>query len=131
MAVLSLITLGANARTDERLVTLVEALTHILCTPGGTQAHTQAQECVLLVLQALLDADVTLVPLNGSPAALASALPARDLLGTMTAALLDHVSSPDHPMPCLLLALKPLILLTDHDYGFYRLKVYVHFCYHF
>lgn len=87
----------------------------------------QAQECVLLILQTLLDADVALVPANGSLPGLANGLPARQLLATLTMALLDHISAPEHPLTCLLLALKPLILLTDNDYGFYRLKVLVTF----
>lgn len=118
-----MVTNGANARTDERLLTLVDGFTQILKSPGTTPAHIQAQECVLLIFQALLDADNTLVPCAGNAAGLANALPARELISTVIVALLDHVSVSEHPMPCLLLALKALILLTDNDFGFYRLKM--------
>jgi len=116
-AVMSLIPHGTNGGTA-----LVESLLHVLGSSGSTSSNTQSQESVLLILQALLDSDISLVPLNGDPELFQNALPPRQVLSEVTLALLQHIAETHHPMPCLLLALKSLILLTDHDYGFYSLK---------
>lgn len=43
----------------------------------------------------------------------------------ITTALLDHMGSADHSYASILPCVRTLVMLTDHDYGFYYLKRYV------
>lgn len=40
----------------------------------------------------------------------------------ITTALLDHMGSADHSYASILPCVRTLVMLTDHDYGFYYLK---------
>lgn len=46
----------------------------------------------------------------------------------IVSALLEHISNPAHSYASLLPCVRTLVMLTEHDYGFYHLKVYVEFC---
>lgn len=51
--------------------------------------------------------------------------------GGIVWALLEHISNPAHPYASLLPCVRTLVMLTEHKYGFYHLKVYtaIHFAY--
>lgn len=40
----------------------------------------------------------------------------------ITTALLDHMGSADHSYASILPCVRTLVMLTEHDYGFYYLK---------
>ncbi|KAL0270837.1 UNVERIFIED_CONTAM: hypothetical protein PYX00_008118 [Menopon gallinae] len=129
-AVLQLLT-TSNIKTDERFQCLITAFTTILRTPCNVATHTQVQEHVILVIQALFDTDVTLLPMSSleetaetppNEVFLSNALPPRDLLITLVSSLLDHIANPEHSFLTISSALKALLLLTEHDYGFFHLK---------
>lgn len=132
-AVLGLMT-SINVKTDEKYLTLPSGFAAILRTPSTILTHNQVQEHIILILQALFDADVTLVPISSIPTTdaeevsnndllLANALPSRDILITFVTALLDHIAVPENSLLTITSALKALMLLTEHDYGFYHLKM--------
>lgn len=132
-AVLSLMTVG-SVKSDEKYLPLVNGFATILRTPSNVVTHTQVQEHVILILQAFFDADVTLVPISSiesneevsiNDIFLANALPPRDLLAVFVSALIDHIAMHEHSFITILSALKALMLLTEHDYGFYHLRKYV------
>ena len=56
---------------------------------------------------------------------LACTLPDKELMSQIVAALLEHISNPSHSYASLLPCVRTLVMLTEHDYGFYHLKVWV------
>ena len=54
---------------------------------------------------------------------LACTLPDKELMSQIVAALLEHISNPSHSYASLLPCVRTLVMLTEHDYGFYHLKV--------
>lgn len=48
-----------------------------------------------------------------------------DKLNTVITALLQHMGNPDHAYASILPCVRTLVMLTDHDYGFYNLVKYV------
>ncbi|KAH9362044.1 hypothetical protein HPB48_014983 [Haemaphysalis longicornis] len=62
--------------------------------------HIQIQDCILLV----------------------NALPSKDLLNTICSSLVQHLTNSAHSYTTVLLALRILIMLTEHDFGFYAVK---------
>ncbi|XP_071451380.1 protein virilizer [Hetaerina americana] len=131
---------SATAGDEWQYSTLVTWLVAILRPPPPdtipAPQHLQAQECAVSVLQYLCDTEIGLIPpprpgLSGdSPAALtflASCLPPKELTLIFTSALVEHIRggdclNSDQPFAVLLLAVRTLVLLTEHDYGFYHLK---------
>ncbi|XP_046397163.1 protein virilizer homolog isoform X2 [Ischnura elegans] len=131
---------SAAGGDDWQYSNLVAWLVAILRPPPpdtiSAPQHLQAQECAVSVLQCLCDTEVGLIPpprpgLSGdSPAALnflASCLPPKDLTLTFTSALVEHVRGgdclgSDQPFAVLLPAVRTLLVLMEHDYGFYHLK---------
>lgn len=130
-AILSLITGNNNNKSDEKYLPVASKFATILQTPSNVVTHSQVQEHVILILQALFDADVTLVPISSIESQddasvndifLANALPSKELLNIFVSALLDHIGNKEHSFMTILSALKALMLLTEHDYGFYYLR---------
>lgn len=129
-ALLSLMT-GSTVKSDEKYLPIMSGFSTILRTSSAVVTHSQVQEHIILILQTLFDADVTLVPVSAvecneeeslNDIFLANALPTRDLLVTFVSALLDHIGMQDHTFITVSSALKALMLLTEHDYGFYHLR---------
>ena len=56
---------------------------------------------------------------------LACTLPDKELMAQVVGALLEHISNPSHSYASLLPCVRTLVMLTEHDYGFYHLKVSV------
>nr|KAG5709021.1 hypothetical protein BaRGS_004660 [Batillaria attramentaria] len=53
---------------------------------------------------------------------LACTLPDKDLMVQIVTALLEHIGNPSHSYASLLPCVRTLVMLTEHDYGFYYLK---------
>ncbi|XP_066999085.2 protein virilizer isoform X2 [Anabrus simplex] len=132
-ALLQLITKGGPVKADERYPGLVTMFCNILRSPSDSPSHIQAQECVVSVIQSLCDTEVTLLstPSDQTPQLqtptpemyLANSLPPRDLLVSMVSVMLEHISNIEHSFTTLLPTVRTFLMLTEHDYGFYHLKV--------
>ena len=57
---------------------------------------------------------------------LANTLPDKEMLEVICAALLEHMGSERQSFATILLALRTLLTLTEHNYGVYHQKMYVH-----
>ena len=55
---------------------------------------------------------------------LANTLPDKEMLEVICAALLEHIGSEKQPFATILLALRTLLTLTEHNYGVYHQKTY-------
>lgn len=107
--------------------------------------HIQIQDCILTIIQTMCDTDYSLVPIeeclpgpvgsetcktNGDEKPdlsqalkrLVNALPSKDLLNTICSSLVQHLTNSAHSYTTVLLALRILIMLTEHDFGFYAVK---------
>ena len=57
---------------------------------------------------------------------LANTLPDKEMLEVICAALLEHMGSERQSFATILLALRTLLTLTEHNYGVYHQKMYVY-----
>ena len=75
-------------------------------------------------LQSLCGPDVTLLSNDNLSVneQLANSMPAKDHMEAICTSLFEHVTSPDQSFASILLSLRMLTMLLDHDYGFYHLK---------
>ncbi|XP_075554621.1 VIR_N domain-containing protein isoform X3 [Dermacentor variabilis] len=115
--------------------------------PSEKQGHIQVQECILTLIQAMCDTEIALAPVEGAlpgstetvPEAsksnsdekpdlnqalkrLVNSLPSKDQLNAICLALVQHLTNSSHSYRTVLLALRILIMLTEHDFGFYAVK---------
>ncbi|KAL1439633.1 hypothetical protein MTO96_031892 [Rhipicephalus appendiculatus] len=115
--------------------------------PSDKQGHIQVQECILTLIQAMCDTEIALAPVEGVlpgstemvPEAsksngdekpdlsqamkrLVNSLPSKDQLNAICLALVQHLTNSSHSYRTVLLALRILIMLTEHDFGFYAVK---------
>ncbi|XP_075737295.1 VIR_N domain-containing protein isoform X5 [Rhipicephalus microplus] len=115
--------------------------------PSDKQGHIQVQECILTLIQAMCDTEISLAPVEGLlpgstemvPEAsksngdekpdlsqamkrLVNSLPSKDQLNAICLALVQHLTNSSHSYRTVLLALRILIMLTEHDFGFYAVK---------
>ncbi|ESO02055.1 hypothetical protein HELRODRAFT_161283 [Helobdella robusta] len=83
-------------------------------------AHLQAQEAILTIFQSLCDYEISLI--IDSDLKLSNCLPSREHISLICLALLKHIGNRDHKFSTILLSLRTLSLLLEHDYGFYLVK---------
>ncbi|KAL8610324.1 hypothetical protein ACOMHN_041138 [Nucella lapillus] len=123
-AILQLISAGSS---EEKYKSLLTSLVQTMNQVSSRPQHVQAQEAIVSVLQSLCDQEITLVAQDTNmslPEQLACTLPDKDLMGQMVGALMEHIGgTPPHSYASLLPSVRTLVMLTEHDYGFYHLKV--------
>ncbi|CAC5369116.1 VIRMA [Mytilus coruscus] len=116
--------LKAGSGSDEKYGELLTQFLEILNSVCDRLPHVQAQECIVSIIQSLCDVEVSM--LTGSSEftdkQIAYSLPQPSDMVMITTALLDHMGSADHNYASILPCVKTLVMLTDHDYGFYFLK---------
>ncbi|XP_039284110.1 protein virilizer isoform X2 [Nilaparvata lugens] len=125
-------TTKAAANSEEhRYASVVSSFSHILRAPFILPTHVQAQECVISIIQSLVDPDLTLLPPPVGGAAqttptevyLANALPPRDLLAPLCVAMVEHLTNENQTsITTLQPVLRTFIMLVEHDLGLYHLK---------
>ncbi|KAJ8303301.1 hypothetical protein KUTeg_019697 [Tegillarca granosa] len=120
----AMLQLTSKTEGEEVYKELIPNLLEILNTVCDTSPHIQAQECVVSIIQSLCDLEVSMVAGESVPVLdqIAYSLPPADYMSQITAALLDHMCNPDHSYASILPCVRTLVMLTDHDYGFYHLK---------
>uniref|UniRef100_A0A1E1XA92 Putative nuclear membrane protein involved in mrna transport n=1 Tax=Amblyomma aureolatum TaxID=187763 RepID=A0A1E1XA92_9ACAR len=115
--------------------------------PSDEPTHIQIQECILATIQALCDTEIALAHVEDAPPGsttvapepsktngdekpdvsqalkrLVNALPSKEQLNTICSSLVQHLTNSSHSYSTVLLALRILIMLTEHDFGFYAVK---------
>ncbi|CAH1398905.1 unnamed protein product [Nezara viridula] len=112
---------------EEKYANLLSTLIDIFKSPSEGSIH--CQEYVTSIIQSLCDSEITLVPpTNLSPSItneifLANALPSKEMLVTLCNAMLEHITSNEHALATVLPVMRTLVLLTEHDYTYYHLKM--------
>ncbi|XP_056008740.1 protein virilizer homolog isoform X5 [Ostrea edulis] len=114
---------GADSDTT-KYAELLPQMLEILNTVCETGPHVNSQECIVSIIQSLCDPEVALVSGENISVQeqIALALPDGNYMTQITTALLDHMGSADHSYASILPCVRTLVMLTDHDYGFFYLK---------
>uniref|UniRef100_V5H8E0 Putative nuclear membrane protein involved in mrna transport n=2 Tax=Ixodes ricinus TaxID=34613 RepID=V5H8E0_IXORI len=111
-------------------------------------SHIHTQECILSVVQALCDPDIALTPIEENLSGmsttqanesakgsaeekpdlavllkkLANSVPPKEQLQAICSALVHHIGTASHSYSSVLLAVRVLVMLTEHDFGFFCIK---------
>ncbi|XP_071959091.1 protein virilizer homolog isoform X2 [Antedon mediterranea] len=114
----------SGSKSKEPYFAILPRMLTLLNVVHDSTSHLQAQECIMAIEQVLCGPEVSLqlndtIPLSDQ---LANSLPCKEHMEAMCTAMLDHVSSPDQSYASILLALRHLSMLLDHDYGFCHVK---------
>ncbi|CAG9763201.1 unnamed protein product [Ceutorhynchus assimilis] len=111
---------------DDNYSKLIPAFERILKLSDGSTSHIQAQECVLSIIQSFCDVEVSLLQNSEtlkvtSEVYLANALPIKEHLLSFIGVILDHLAT-ENSFVTYLPIVRTLLLLTEHDYGFFHLR---------
>ncbi|KAK4877295.1 hypothetical protein RN001_009801 [Aquatica leii] len=132
-AILQLIQVGnVNAsKTDEKYTALIPAFTKILTLNSTVNSHVQSQECILSIIQSLCDTEISLLQNYSTENSdispdiyLSNSLPVKETLLSFITTMFDHLTA-DNTFVTYLPIMRTLLLLMEHDYGFYHLRDYL------
>lgn len=119
---------GLTKGGDEKYPALVDSFCQILRSNNNSAPHVQAQECILSIIQSFCDTEITLLQNSfveeavNSEYYLANALPAREHLLLFIATIVEHLMNDNVTFVTYLPVVRILLLLTEHDYGFYFVR---------
>lgn len=113
---------------DEKYPSLINSFSLILKTSNSSNSHVQAQECILSIFQSFCDSEITLLQTSveenaelTSDVYLANALPMKDHFVLFINTMIEHLIENNTFVTYLPIA-RSLLLLTEHNYGFYHLR---------
>ncbi|KAJ8978120.1 hypothetical protein NQ317_014175 [Molorchus minor] len=122
---------AVTLKTDEKYVTLIPAFAQVIKNNFNTNSHVQSQECILSIIQSFCDIEITLMqhPVDGfaelsSETYIANAMPIKEHLLLFIHMMGEHLMA-ENSFVTYLPIVRTLLLLTEHDYGFYHLKEYL------
>ncbi|XP_067052413.1 protein virilizer homolog isoform X1 [Acropora muricata] len=125
VSLLQLLKTSGNAKNDDLLFpNLLPSMLSCLKGDSENQTVSRTQYCVVSIVQSLCDPTVSLIPFETpfTDQHLANTLPDKEMLEVICAALLEHIGSEKQPFATILLALRTLLTLTEHNYGVYHQK---------
>lgn len=89
--------------------------------------HVQGQECILSMIQALCDIEISLYPPPSQAVPLevylSNSLPPKNLFRIACDALVKHAENSSNAFTTIAVAIRTCATLTEYDYGIYRLKI--------
>jgi hypothetical protein len=97
---------------------LMELMNTILLSVNDSPAHIQAQDNVFIILQNLLDTEISVMSgnLNPSPELLlACALPPKDITLSITNTVVETFSNSAVVISAYISALRTMLLMTEHE----------------
>lgn len=119
---------SVSLKTEEKYPNLIQAFMQVLKNNCTSNSHVQSQECILSIIQSFCDIEITLLqnPINDmneltSELYVANSMPTKEHLLTFINIIVDHLGS-DNSFVTYLPVVRTLLLLTEHDYGFYHLR---------
>ncbi|CAH3176041.1 unnamed protein product [Porites evermanni] len=126
VSLLQLLKTSGNAKNDDLLFpNLLPSMLSCLKGDPENQMVSRSQYCVVSIVQSLCDPTVSLMPFETpfTDQHLANTLPDKEMLEVICAALLEHMGSERQSFATILLALRTLLTLTEHNYGVYHQKI--------
>ncbi|XP_068721343.1 protein virilizer homolog isoform X6 [Montipora capricornis] len=125
VSLLQLLKTSGNAKNDDLLFpNLLPSMLSCIKGDSENQTVSRSQYCVVSIVQSLCDPTVSLIPFQTpfTDQHLANTLPDKEMLEVICAALLEHIGSEKQSFATILLALRTLLTLTEHNYGVYHQK---------
>ncbi|XP_018123622.1 protein virilizer homolog isoform X2 [Xenopus laevis] len=125
VAILHLISGGKG---DERYAELFQELLTMMKSAADSVIHQQCGDYVMSIIQYLCDQDIALILPSSTEAQvseqeqLANALPSKELLPSICDSLMETFANNDSSYASILTAIRTMMFLSEHDYGFYHLK---------
>ncbi|BFZ19611.1 hypothetical protein BsWGS_22649 [Bradybaena similaris] len=118
--------IGSSINNDAKYSDFLPIMLQLLNQAAETPAEIQAQEGIVSMIQNLCDLEISMVNTD-LPVTLAehlaNSLPESVLMADIVAALLEHIGNNAQSYASILPCLRTLIMLTDHDYGFFHIKI--------
>ncbi|CAH0546418.1 unnamed protein product [Brassicogethes aeneus] len=110
------------SKPEEKYAGLIPAFAQVLKNNCNTNSHIQAQECILSIIQSFCDIELTLLQSEiTSDVYLANAIPIKEHLLSYITMMVEHLGT-DNSFVTYLPLVRTLLLLTEHNYGFYHLR---------
>ncbi|XP_067142152.1 protein virilizer homolog isoform X2 [Centruroides vittatus] len=117
--------LRGSVKTDEKYSEILNMILDHLNFVSSKQSHIHSQECIVSILQSLCDPDIGFVTLEGGASVsevLANSLPPKEHISEISGALIQHIGNHQHTFASVLPSLRTLVMLTEHDFGFFYVK---------
>ncbi|RUS68539.1 hypothetical protein EGW08_023699, partial [Elysia chlorotica] len=118
--------IGTSINSDPKYKDFLPIMLQLLNQTAETPAEIQAQEGIVSMIHNMCELEISMVNTD-LPVTLAehlaNSLPESILMAEIMAALLEHIGNPLQSYASILPCLRTLIFLTDHDYGFFHLKM--------
>ncbi|XP_023242093.1 protein virilizer homolog [Centruroides sculpturatus] len=117
--------LRGSVKTDEKYSEILNMILDHLNFVSSKQSHINSQECIVSILQSLCDPDIGFVTLEGGASVsevLANSLPPKEHISEISGALIQHIGNHQHTFASVLPSLRTLVMLTEHDFGFFYVK---------
>ncbi|GIY03657.1 protein virilizer homolog [Caerostris extrusa] len=117
--------LKGSVKADEKYADVFPLMLELFNTPSEKSFVIQAQECIVSILQSLCDPDISFITFDsGAPVneVLSSSLPSKEHMVLICSALIQHIGCHKHSYSSVLPSLRSLVMLTEHDYGYFHVK---------
>ncbi|GFT51849.1 protein virilizer homolog [Nephila pilipes] len=117
--------LKGSVKADEKYVDVLPLMLELFNTPSEKSFVIQAQECIVSILQSLCDPDISFVTFDSGALVnevLSSSLPSKEHMILICGALIQHIGCHKHSYSSVLPSLRSLVMLTEHDYGYFHVK---------
>lgn len=117
--------LRGSVKTDEKYSDILNMILDHLNFVSNKPSHIHSQECIVSILQSLCDPDIGFVTLEGGASVsevLANSLPPKEHISEISGALIQHIGNHQHTFASVLPSLRTLVMLTEHDFGFFYVK---------
>uniref|UniRef100_T1D1V3 Putative virilizer-like protein n=1 Tax=Cupiennius salei TaxID=6928 RepID=T1D1V3_CUPSA len=114
-----------SVKADEKYLDVLPLMLELFNTPSEKPYVIQSHECIVSILQSLCDPDIGFITYESGVhvnEVLASSLPCKEHISQICGALVQHIGCHQHSYSSVLPSLRSLVMLTEHDYGFYHVK---------
>lgn len=117
--------LKGSVKADEKYLDVLPLMLELFNTPSEKSFVVQSQECTVSILQSLCDPDISFITFEGGAPVnevLSSSLPSKEHMLLICGALVQHIGCHKHSYSSVLPSLRTLVMLTEHDYGYFHVK---------
>ncbi|XP_054715831.1 protein virilizer homolog isoform X2 [Uloborus diversus] len=117
--------LRGSSKADEKYLDVLPLMLELFNTPSEKPCVIQCQECIVSILQSLCDPDIGFITFESGSVVndvLSSCLPCKEQISQICGALVQHIGCHQHSYSSVLPSLRSLVMLTEHDYGYFHVK---------
>ncbi|XP_055934312.1 protein virilizer homolog [Argiope bruennichi] len=117
--------LKGSVKADEKYIDVLPLMLELFNTPSEKSYVIQSHECIVSILQSLCDPDISFITFDSGALVndvLSSSLPCKEHMVVICGALIQHIGCHKHSYSSVLPSLRSLVMLTEHDYGYFHVK---------